>query len=164
MPRYSREMKETIVAKLCSPRGPTYSQLARESGISLATLHNWVKQFGNKEKVKEQKRLQSWNAVERLQIVFEAQQLDEDKLGAFLRLKGLRSHDIEEWKAEAIVDAKKEKRGRPVLDPELVTLRQENARLKKDLHRKDKALAEAAALIILKKRFEEIWDKDEDVE
>lgn len=163
MRHYSKEMKETIVAKLCSPRGPTYSQLAQESGISLPTLHNWVKKLGSKEKV-EHKRLQSWNAVERLQAVFEAQHLDETKLGAFLRLKGLRSHDIEEWKAEALVDAKKEKRGRPVLDPELLTLRQENVRLKKDLHRKDKALAEAAALIILKKRFEEIWDKDEGVE
>jgi len=164
MRHHSREMKEAMVAKLCSPGRPTYSQLAQETGIGLSTLHKWVKKFGSESHLKQQKRPQDWNAIDRLHAVFEAQNLDEEKFGEFLRRSGLHNHDVESWKSEVIAAAKQTQRGRPKLDPELVTLRQEMASLKKNLRRKDKALAEASALIILKKRAEEIWGKDEDDE
>lgn len=41
------------------------------------------------------------------------------------------------------------------------TLKDENTRLKRELVRKDKALAEAAALLILQKKFRALWE-DED--
>ena len=164
MRHYSRDMKEAMVAKLCSPGRPTYSQLAQETGIGLSTLHKWVQKFGSNSHLKQQKSPQDWNAIDRLQAVLEVQNLDDEKFGEFLRRSGLHSHDVESWKSEALGAAEKVQRGRPKLDPELVTLRQELASLKKNLRRKDKALAEASALIILKKRAEEIWGKDEDEE
>jgi len=165
MRHYSRDIKEAMVAKLCSPGGPTYLQLALESGIGHSTLHKWVKKFGSEGGMKQQKRAQDWDGVERLRAVFEALSLSDEKLGDFLRRNGLHSHDIEAWKAEALAETTdKRQRGRPKLDPELVALREETERLKKDLRRKDKALAEASTLIILKKRAEEIWGKDEDDE
>lgn len=42
------------------------------------------------------------------------------------------------------------------------TLRNENKALKKELNRKDKALAETAALLVLQKKVNEIWGSDED--
>lgn len=152
MSHYSREIKEAIVAKFCSPGGPTYSQMARESGIALATLHNWVKKFGSADGVTQQKSKRVWTPKEKLQMVFEALSLNETELGEFLRRNGLHSHTIAEWKAEARADTPEAReRGRPKLDPEVVALRRETEQLKKNLRRKDKALAEASALIILKK-------------
>ena len=161
---YSREMKEVMIAKMYSLGRPSYLQLAKETGIGHSTLHKWVKSFGSEVHLKQQKRPQDWDAAERLQAVLETQNLDEAKFGEYLRRNGLHSHDIEAWKLEAIAATKITQRGRPKLDPELVALRQENERLTKNLRRKDKALAEASALIILKKRAEEIWGKGEDDE
>ena len=167
MHHYSQEVKEAMVTKLCSPGGPSYSQLAAKSGIALSTLHEWVKRFGDGEQshLSKRKRPQDWSLVERLEVVFEALSFDEAELGEFLRRKGLHTNNIQEWKTEALAESsEKSKRGRPKLDPELVALRQETTNLKRDLRRKEKALAEAAALIMLKKRAEEIWGKDEDDE
>ena len=162
MRHYSSEMKETMVTKLCSPGGPTYSQLAMESGIGVSTLHNWVKKLGGRDHLKKPKRSQDWTASEKLQAVFEAQNLSELELGEFLRRSGLYSHDIVTWKAEALADtAQKRLAGRPKKDPELIEKDAKIKALERELRRKEKALAEAAALIILKKRVEEIWGKDE---
>lgn len=164
MASYSRQMKETMVAKLCSPGGPSALQLSRDTGISQTALSRWKRDLGDRAELKN-RRPEDWSPEERLQAVFEAQGLDEQALGEFLRKKGLHSHHIEAWKKEAISDAAgKRKRGRPRKDPELVALEEENKRLKRDLRRKEKALAEQTALVILKKKAEELWGKDEDDE
>ncbi|MFK7872406.1 MAG: hypothetical protein AB8C84_04445, partial [Oligoflexales bacterium] len=86
----------------------------------------------------------------------------------FLRAEGLHSTDLERWRIEISsllesADGKK-KPGRPRKDPELLKIREENKKLKRDLRRKDQALAEQTALIILKKKMEEHWGDDEDDE
>ena len=45
---------------------------------------------------------------------------------------------------------------------EVRTLKKENKSLKKDLNRKEKALAETAALLVLKKKAQEIWGGPEE--
>ena len=163
MRHYSSEIKETMVAKLCSPGGPSAYQLAKETGISQGSLYAWVQDFGKGGRVKKERRPEDWSPEERLHVVFEAQGLGEQALGELLRKKGLHSHHIEAWKKEAIADAAgKKKRGCPRKDPELVALEDENKHLKRDLRRKDRALAEQTALVILKKKAQELWGKDED--
>ena len=165
MREYSKEMKEAIVAKICRPGGFTYTQVARESGIAPSTVHGWVKRLGGPTQMKHVKKFgKVRSAEEKLKLVFESQNLSEADLGEFVRRNGIFASDLESWKAEAIFELKSVSRGRPKLDPEIVKLRAENTKLQKDLRRKDKALAEASALIILKKRAEEIWGKDEEDE
>ncbi|NBV32143.1 MAG: hypothetical protein EBR93_06390, partial [Bacteroidetes bacterium] len=98
--------------------------------------------------------------------VFEAQALDEPELGEYLRKHGLHSNQIEEWKVEltSIISSTKRKPGRPRKDPEVVALEQENKELKRDLRRKEKALAEQTALVVLQKKAQELWGTDEDDE
>jgi transposase-like protein len=165
MRHYSSQIKETMVAKLCSPGGPSVYQLSKETGISQGSLYNWVQTFGGGRQVAKSRRPEDWSPEERLQAVFEAQGLDEQALGEFLRKKGLHSHHIEAWKKEAIADAAvKKKRGRPRKDPELAAAEEEIKKLKRDLRRKEKALAEQTALVILQKKAQELWGKDEDDE
>lgn len=155
MREYSSEIKEAMVAKLCSPGGPTLERLSEETGISRASLYNWRRAGrGGKSLSKKNRRAKDWSPQERLEAVFEASSLNESDLGEFLRKRGLHSTDIESWKQEALDDASQKKsRGRPKKDPELAATQLELKRVKKDLNRKDKALAEQAALLILQKKL-----------
>lgn len=164
MPSYSSHIKETMVVKLCSPGGPSALQLSKDTGISQTALSRWKKQLGNRSTVKH-RRPEDWSPQERLQAVFESQGLDEDQLGAFLRKNGLHANNLLTWKAEALSEAAKKKGpGRPRKNPELVAAEEEIKKLKRDLRRKEKALAEQTALVILKKKAQEIWGADEEDE
>jgi len=164
MRHYSSELKESMVSKVCSPGGPSVYQLAKETGISQGSLYKWVQAFGGGNRVGKDRRPEDWSPEEKLKTVFEAQGLDEQGLGEFLRKHGLHSSQIEEWKTElaSIVSSATKKPGRPRKDPEVVALEQENNQLKRDLRRKNAALAEQTALVILQKKARELWGTDED--
>ena len=166
MHHYSSELRESMVSKICSPGGPSVYQLSKETGISHGSLYKWVKAYGGGNRVGKEKRSDDWNPEEKLKAVFESQGLLEEDLGEYLRKKGLHSTQIEEWKAEALADAcsKKKKAGRPRKDPELVAAENEIKELKRDLRRKEKALAEQTALVILQKKARKLWGMDEDEE
>jgi transposase-like protein len=107
------------------------------------------------------KRPKDWSPEEKLQAVLEASQLSEDELGAFLRKKGIHDIHLQQWRKEMISGLKngsthKKAKGKP---PEAKRIKE----LEKELNRKEKALAEAAALLVLKKKAQAIWgDEDDD--
>ena len=109
------------------------------------------------------RRPEDWSPEERLNAVFAALKLSDQDLGEFLRKSGLHSHHIDEWQREISADfLSKRKAGRPRKDPELVALEEENKGLKRDLHRKNMALAEQTALVVLQKKAQKIWGRDEE--
>ena len=101
------------------------------------------------------KRPQNWTAQEKIRAVVEYEGMDEQARGRYLREHGLYSVDITRWHEE-MVEAlnKKPKKG----DPKDQRIKQ----LEAELRRKEKALAEAAALLVLKKKAQEIWGENED--
>jgi hypothetical protein len=109
---------------------------------------------------KKSKRPQDWSAEEKLQVVLQAEGLSDEQLGAFLRRKGLHRAHIERWKAameSALQGAATKQRASG--SKQARKIRQ----LEKELRRKDKALAEASALLVLKKKAQAIWgDEDDD--
>lgn len=110
---------------------------------------------------------QDWTAEQKLQAVIETGSMSEGDLGAYLRMNGLHSTDIETWKKEIAIAygvSVKKPRGRPRKDPELVRAEEEIKQLKRDLRRKEKALAEQTTLVMLQKKAQEIWAKYEDDE
>jgi len=106
---------------------------------------------------KAPKRPEDWSAEERLRAVMESSRLTEAELGAFLRREGLHEATLRQWRASALEG----------LGPQRAT-RSEQKRLQeleKELRRKDKALAEAAALLVLQKKVRALWgDGDDDTE
>ena len=102
-----------------------------------------------------------WSAEEKLRIVVQASELPEEELGAFLRREGVHSNQLQQWR-EAV---------RGVLaggqtSESLRQARRDRKRireLEQELRRKDKALAESAALLWLKKKVQDLWgDEDDD--
>jgi transposase-like protein len=111
-------------------------------------------------KVKGPKRPNDWSAEDKLKIVMEAASLDEEQLGAFLREKGVHRTHLEQWRLQ-MLDALKNKPSKNVTRGKKNDTRRIRA-LEKELNRKDKALAEAAALLVLKKKVHDIWGDEED--
>jgi transposase len=138
-------------------------QIAEKYGIGLSTLQKWLKEYRAETlsvTKKNHTRPQDWTAQERLDALLETANLGEEELGSWCRRHGLHTHHLEKWKREAVAGGV----GKPdgAAQAELKRLREENKSLQKELRRKEKALAEASALLILKKKADAIWGDGED--
>ena len=96
---------------------------------------------------------------ERFVLLLESKSIAPDKLGEWLRIHGLHSEHLALWEQE-LTDTMSDKDKNE--KAELVALRKENRSLKKELARKEKALAEAAVLITLKKKYPNLFGQDEE--
>jgi transposase-like protein len=156
-----------MVSKLVGPHAMSAQQLSKESGLAQATLSRWLKeastlrrQMKAKDDPPPPRQMQDWKPEEKLAIVLEAASLSEGELGVFLRSKGLSSALLDEWREQALTGL----RGTQQIGAKVVGSKRIKD-LERELRRKDKALAEAAALIILKKKALEIWgDEDDDTD
>lgn len=104
------------------------------------------------------KRPEDWTAEKKLKAIVDYGNLNEEQKGIYLREKGLYSVHLERWQqefVEAYASRKKKTRGG---DPRQKRIKE----LESDLWRKDKALAETAALLVLKKKAQAIWGDPED--
>ncbi len=130
------------------------------------TLKAWVQRSASGEGMKNKYRGPKGSASsskkigleEKLKILLESANLAEAELGEYLRRHGLHKAQIEEWKLELQEALRGPSRAERSNENKL---RFEKVRLEKDLHRKDKALAEATALLILKKKASLLWGTDE---
>lgn len=122
---------------------------------------------GSVVELRQPRRPQDWPAAERFGAVLEASALGEAELGAFLRRKGLHEVDLAEWRRVALDALAGEPRGRtktkPVDVKRVRELEREVKSLSEDLRRKEKALAEVTALLVLKKKLGALrLDEDDD--
>ena len=157
-----------MVKRLVGPERISASALSREVGVSQATLSRWKQQArtlpamsGSKDKSrKDTKSSRQWSSKEKLQVVVDAAQLSDEELGGFLRSRGLHTSQLEEWHLlaqQALESSTKPKRRKA--SPEAKQIKA----LEKELLRKDRALAEVTALLVLKKRMQDLWgDEDDD--
>lgn len=99
-----------------------------------------------------EKRPQEWSLAERLNAIIACGNLDDTAMNQYCRGKGLYPHHIEQWKK----DFAKEPATKP-MKSDSKQLKQAIKQLQKELNRKDKALAETAALLVLKKKADAMW-------
>jgi len=159
---YTEELKSAMVAKLARPYGISAVALSQEVGIPHQTLSRWVKEYanfrGNGGDMMKSKRPEDWTAEMKLKAIVEYENLDEEQKGKYLREKGLHSVHLERWQqefVEAYASRKKKTRGG---DPRQKRIKE----LEDDLSKKNRALAETAALLVLKKKAQAIWGDPED--
>jgi transposase-like protein len=165
--KYSEQFKTRIVSKLVGPDALSANALSGEVGISQATLSRWLREAGTvpvmakkqhpRKDTTVDKPLQDWPVEERLRVVVEALALTDDELGAFLRREGLHQAQLDSWTAAAL--------GSMSPPPPAKRAAGDSKRIKtleRELRRKDKALAETAALLVLQKKVQEIWGDEGD--
>ncbi len=150
------------------------SAIARSLGIANTTLHGWVKAMENKD-LREpstsggsnQKSPYNWSIKERFYAIIESSKLSQEQVVEYCRKKGIFPHHLETWKKEFIEGSNN--KNQLENNPEIKTLKNQNKNLAEankklttELRRKEKALAEAAALLILKKKADAYWGTDEE--
>lgn len=151
---FSRDFKDAVITKIVSREDQTVAEVCKQAGIAPSTGARWVSECAMVPAMKNSK----WTAEAKLNAVFQSNNLNEEDFGAFLRKEGLHSHQVDEWRAEILTVLGPVCR-KPVKDNRDQKIRE----LEKDLNRKDKALAEASALLILQKKVNLIWgNKSED--
>jgi len=143
------------------------AQISAELGIHVVTLYNWRKAWRLQGEVvpASEKDPDGWSATDKFTVVLETAGLNATELSAYCRERGLYPEQVERWR-QASQDANE----KPVLtlkeQKELERLRaqdqKEIKRLKQELRRKEKALAEAAALLIASKKIQAFWGEDGD--
>lgn len=159
-PSYSQEFKQSIVQKVTSPGGPSITEMSKKTGVHYTSIRAWVQTHATTSSMKISKE---WTPESKLQAIAQTLLMSENELGEYLRANGLHSNQLEEWKQDFYSSQKGP--GRPRIDPELAELRHDKKELSKDLKRKDKALAEMSArIILLKKSRQLLWGEPEDDE
>jgi len=111
-------------------------------------------------KIKNPKRPNYWSAEDKLKVVVEAASLDDEQLGAFLRKKGLHHAHLDQWRSQ-MLDGLQNGFSKKKAKQKNDAAKRIRA-LEKEVNRKDKALAETAALLVLKKKVQEIWGDEGD--
>ncbi len=165
MAKYSQKLKQTMAGKILKPGGPSALSLSGETGISQSTLSKWAREFKENSGGflnEQQRRPKDWSRVERFQAILDCDKLNTSELGLYLRKNGLTSEHLKKWKIECATGIQRSGVGRPAKDPEVKKLEKKLKETERDLLKKDKSLAEAAALLILKKKAQAIWGDPED--
>lgn len=158
--RYSLAFKESQVKKLLPPNEQTFSEVAKESGVGNQTLRNWLNKtkegtLGNNNTVGNSKR----PPREKLSLIIEWRSIKEADQGRWLREKGLHTEHITQYEQELRDMVEDNNYAEKMKNKKL---EKENKALKRELAKKEKALAEMAALYTLKKKAEALWGEDED--
>jgi len=162
--RYSSERKEAVLKKMMPPHNRSVTQLALEEGISEATLYNWRTEARSKGILMPDGDAgpEGWNARDKFAAVMESASFNEQETAEYCRRKGIYPHYLEQWR-KACEDANDwDRKANIKLKAERKTDRKRIKGLEKELLRKEKALAEAAALLVLQKKVQAIWGDPED--
>ncbi len=160
MSEYTDGFKSKMVQRMLGPNARSASSLSRELGIPQPTLSRWLtasqrslasmsrSSKPSRTNDSTSKRAEDWPAEERLRVVTEAGGLSEQELGAFLRKEGLHAATLQEWREAALQGLASSKVSRSEA--------RHVKELERELRRKDRALAEAAALLVLQKKVQSI--------
>jgi transposase-like protein len=162
--RYSEERKEVILRQMMPPENKAVSVLARESGITEQTLYTWRRQLKAQGMPVpgDGKNAEEWPSEDKFAVVLETAALNEAQLAEYCRRKGLYVEQIAAWReACKLANAHSAERTREQRE-QSKNDRKRIKQLEKELRRKERALAEAAALLILRKKALAIWGEHED--
>lgn len=165
MREYSENFKRKMVQRMTGPSARSATSLAKETGVAQGTLSRWLIQARTiglvaKKKHDDTRARRDRAPEEKLRLVLEASKLSEEELGEFLRREGIHEAELDEWRDAMLAGLKPPTRpkGR---SPETRRIRD----LEREVRRKNKALAEAAALLVLQKKVQALWaDEDDDTD
>ena len=153
---YAENFKQAMVQKLLLPGGPSVLSLSRETGVSEQSLYNWKAKYQNAGSGQSQRSPRQWKNEDKYEALLETAKLTGEDLGKWLRVNGLRSEHIEIWRQEMKKNLNQQKK-----NTELKEAKKRIKELERELLRKDKALAEMSALVVLKKKVELLWGDEE---
>ena len=150
---FSLAFKQKMVQRLTGNNAVSATQLARETGVAQQNLSRWLEEARSLPIMADRPKfaVRAWTVEQKARVLADASTLDAEKLTAYLEREGVRLAEYEQW--------------RMALDEGGAGSASMNRRirqLERELARKEKALAEAATLLVLKKKVDRLYGEDED--
>ena len=144
-----------MVARLLLPESAAVEVVSREAGVSVDTLERW-----RSEALAMGRKSGGWTAAARFEAILATAGMSEEEKAAWCRRQGIFPSELVEWReaATGALQAPGQRAGETVSAAERRRIKE----LERELRRKDKALAEAAALLVLSKKLEAIFPKGAD--
>lgn len=161
---FDQQFKDSILKRLEQPTTETVTSVSAEFNIAKSTIYKWIKEKNNNQNGPSviTRTKSKWTSADKFRIVLETATLPEKELGEYCRRKGIYVAEITEWKNQCL-NANDGNAGNNSLLKQAAKNDQLKIKdLEKELRRKDKALAETAALLVLKKKARAIWGDEED--
>lgn len=159
MKNLTTEAKEAIVLQAINRGDLSIKEIAERNHVGYSALKTWVRNAQSGLPMTKKDGFLSgtdrWSEEEKFTHLLATDKLDEVTLGKYCREHGLYSHQLTNWRKAFM--QKKSSTDSHQNKSDLMRLRSENKKLKKELRHKEKALAEASALLILKKKADWIW-------
>ena len=164
--RCNRSFKIQAVEKALSRSEHTsLLEVEKSLGVGYSTLSKWIVKSRHNEfdeatnqlirpDMAKDKRPQDWSLEDRFGMVLECNSLDEAAVSRLCRERGIYSHHIKQWNLDFVLGSTANTSTKNV--SQMKVLKTENKSLKRELNRKDKALAETAALLVLQKKVNDI--------
>lgn len=160
MNQYSEELKASLIARMLPPHNVGVPELARETGIPKDTLYTWRRNTSKRDAQGQHKPCDGLNSEEKFHVVLETASLNAVELGQYCRRQGFFPQQISAWRA---ICQQAQAPLAPTVDREKLRKQAKAIKhLEAELRRKEKALAEAAALLVLQKKVRTLWAEPED--
>jgi hypothetical protein len=158
---YSKKLKESVFKRLAPPNAEKVPDLAKELNIPKNTLYTWRSKILKKSSATS-KKASKWRSKDKFQAVLETASLSELEISKYCREKGVHFEELKSWVKQC-----QNANGTKLEDPKelkdnLKNEKQKNKELQKELRYKEKALAETAALLTLRKKANAIWGDPEE--
>ena len=161
--RYSPELKEAILKRILPPNNESIAKVAREEGLPEQTIRTWRNKAREEgHPVPAKGNSDEWNSNDKFLTVVETAGMNETDLAEYARTKGLYVEQIKSWRDACMNANGGVAKEAARLNQELKEEQKARKKLEKEIQRKDKALAEAAALLVLSKKANAIWGDQED--
>ena len=159
--KYTKEFKESILKRIDGPSDETITYIAGELDIPRTTIYQWIKKRNASIPLKN-KSTSKWSSEEKFQVVLETSTLNEAELAEYCRKKGIYVSEVKAWRNQCLNANKNIPDNPEVLKENLKKEKDKNKDLEKELRTKEKALAETAALLVLRKKAKAIWGDPEE--
>lgn len=158
--KYSQERKEAVLKKMLPPDNQSIAQLAKDEGISEATLYNWRMQARGEGRLlpDSNNTPEGWTSRDKFAAVLETALLSEAEIAEYCRQRGLYPEQLGPWRQACEQANDWNQATQRQLKETTRSDRKQLKTLERELARKEKALAEAAALLVLQKKFHAMFE------
>jgi transposase len=165
MAHLSAVTKTAIITKALERGKTPLKEIAFANNVGLSTLTRWINSYKQGD-VPIEPKLQRVSLdiapAQKLHHISVCHALKDDALGAYCRQHGFYSHELHQWKSDFLKALAPPDVTKNQEKSDLILWKKKCADLERDVKRKDKALAEASALLIFKKKAHLIWGESED--
>ena len=148
---FSPAYKQKMLGRLTGKDAISARQLSLETGLRQQTLSRWLQDACSLSVMAPKRQTKERSIDEKIRILAKAGRLTGTELTDFLEQEGLRLAEYEQWRLSLAEEGR----------ASLATTKRIRT-LERELARKEKALAEAAALLVLKKKVNRLWEDGDD--